>query len=101
MAEFGFLGLVVNTRVQTPLFSGQFCSAGDLLFSLALFLPRRTNWLIVGKFPPVQILRIIFEISLNFLNGRRTYTMKYGPRSREFRGFLVIFRFFFRDDVCL
>jgi hypothetical protein len=54
MAEFGFFGLVVKTRVQTPRFNGQSCSAGDLLFSLKRLLPRRTNWLIVGKFPPVK-----------------------------------------------
>jgi hypothetical protein len=54
MAEFGFFGLVVKTRVQTPRFNGQSCSAGDLLFSLMRLLPKRTNWLIVGKFPPVK-----------------------------------------------
>jgi hypothetical protein len=43
MAELGFLGLVVKTRVQTPRFSGQFSSAGDLLFTLSFFLPNRTN----------------------------------------------------------
>jgi hypothetical protein len=30
MAEFGFLGVVVKTRVQTPLFWGQASRAGDL-----------------------------------------------------------------------
>jgi hypothetical protein len=29
MAEFGFLGVVVNTRVQTPRFWGQLSKAGD------------------------------------------------------------------------
>jgi len=32
MAEFGFFGVVVYTRVQTPLRCGQESSAGDLLF---------------------------------------------------------------------
>jgi hypothetical protein len=31
-AEFGFFGVVVYTRVQTPLFWGLFCNAGDLFF---------------------------------------------------------------------
>ena len=50
-AEFGFLGVVVNTRVQTPLFWGQFSSAGDLLLSCLCALPFLTNWLKVGKKP--------------------------------------------------
>jgi hypothetical protein len=49
IAEFGFFGLVVNTRVQTPRFKGQFSSAGDLLFTFNFFLPNLTNWFIVGK----------------------------------------------------
>jgi hypothetical protein len=95
MAELGFLGLVVNTRVHTPLFSGQFCSAGDLLLSLALFLPRRTNWLMVGKFPPVETLRIIFrKNSLNIQNGRDKDTTSQGPRQGVAGGFVGNFPIF-------
>src|SRR4029453_3692180 len=47
-AEFGFFGVWVNTRTQTPRFCGLFCSAG-LLVLLTIFLrPFRTSWLIVG-----------------------------------------------------
>src|SRR4029079_13265506 len=49
-AEFGFLGVCVNTRTHTPRFCGLFCSAG-LLVLLTIFLrPARTSWLIVGIF---------------------------------------------------
>jgi hypothetical protein len=47
-AEFGFLGVDVYTRVQTPLFWGAPLSAGVFVFFLTRFLPFRTNWLIVG-----------------------------------------------------
>src|SRR3954464_13902271 len=47
-AEFGFFGVWVKTRTQTPRFCGLFCSAG-LLVLLTIFLrPARTSWLIVG-----------------------------------------------------
>jgi hypothetical protein len=49
-AEFGFLGVEVYTRVQTPLFCGAPFSAGVLVFFFTRFLPLRTNWLIVGIF---------------------------------------------------
>jgi hypothetical protein len=34
--------------VQTPLFWGQECKAGDLVFEVTFFRPKRTSWLIVG-----------------------------------------------------
>src|SRR5947199_6868469 len=47
-AEFGFFGVWVKTRTQTPRFCGLFCSAG-LLVLLTIFLrPARTSWLMVG-----------------------------------------------------
>src|SRR5438876_9827997 len=47
-AEFGFFGVWVNTRTQTPRFCGLFCKAG-LLVLLTIFLrPARTSWLMVG-----------------------------------------------------
>src|SRR3989304_220993 len=47
-AEFGFLGVCVNTRTQTPRFCGQSSSAG-LLVLLRIFVRLwRTSWLIVG-----------------------------------------------------
>src|SRR5690606_17614949 len=48
MAEFGFLGVVVYTRVQTPLRWGHESKATDLLFLVIVALPFRTNCEIVG-----------------------------------------------------
>src|SRR5512144_2297836 len=47
-AEFGFLGVVVYTRVHTPRFCGLERSAGALSFASTSFRPRRMSWLIVG-----------------------------------------------------
>src|SRR5258708_32904457 len=47
-AEFGFLGVVVCTRVQTPRFCGEPASAGTLLLAGRRVRALRTNWLIVG-----------------------------------------------------
>jgi hypothetical protein len=49
MAEFGFFGVVVNTRVQTPRFWGQLSSAGDLLLPFLAARPFLTSWFTVGK----------------------------------------------------
>ena len=48
-AEFGFLGVVVYTRVHTPLRWGEPFSAGDFDFSLFDFRPWRTSCWIVGN----------------------------------------------------
>src|SRR5215204_4851378 len=47
-AEFGFLGVVVYTRVHTPRRWGEPLSAGVLVFSTLSSRPLRTSWLIVG-----------------------------------------------------
>src|SRR5436190_8872910 len=47
-AEFGFFGVCVNTRTQTPRFCGLFCSAGLLVLVTIFLRPARTSWLIVG-----------------------------------------------------
>src|SRR5579872_3532046 len=47
-AEFGFLGVWVYTRVQTPRFWGQACSAGLAVFQRGGRRPLRTSWLKVG-----------------------------------------------------
>src|SRR3954447_18721878 len=50
-AEFGFFGVVVYTRVQTPRFCG-FCSiAGTLFLAFCGSRPLRISWLIVGMKP--------------------------------------------------
>src|SRR4051812_26835207 len=51
-AEFGFLGVVVNTRVHTPRRWGDPRSAGVLDFSVLLSRPLRTSWAIVGTTLP-------------------------------------------------
>src|SRR6187549_122618 len=47
-AEFGFFGVVVYTRVQTPRFCGHDSSAGEAVFVEAASRPMRTSWLMVG-----------------------------------------------------
>jgi hypothetical protein len=47
-AEFGFLGVEVYTRVQTPRFCGQLFKAGLDVFQRGGFRPIRTSWLNVG-----------------------------------------------------
>jgi len=42
-AEFGFFGVVVYTRMQTPLFWGQLFSAGLLVLLAASDLPFLTS----------------------------------------------------------
>src|SRR4029077_17947390 len=51
-AEFGFFGVEVYTRVQTPRFCGQLFSAGLDVFQRGGLRPLRTSWLNVGtSFP--------------------------------------------------
>src|SRR5664279_3264180 len=47
-AEFGFFGVVVYTRVQTPRRCGPRWSAGDFDLTVSVSRPWRTSWLIVG-----------------------------------------------------
>src|SRR5271166_4322737 len=47
-AEFGFFGVWVYTRVQTPRFCGQDCSAGLAVLYFGAVRPLRTSWLNVG-----------------------------------------------------
>src|SRR5215213_9856151 len=53
-AEFGFFGVWVNTRTQTPRFCGLSCNAGLLVFVTTFERPFRTSWLIVGTVEPLQ-----------------------------------------------
>src|SRR5918996_66524 len=66
-AEFGFLGVTVATRVQTPRRCGAPPSAGVFVLAFGVDRPFLTSWLTVGTkeaLRPLQILR-----SQN--NGRR------------------------------
>src|SRR5580700_11103621 len=47
-AEFGFFGVVVYTRVQTPRFCGDCCSAGTFFLACCVTRGLRMSWLIVG-----------------------------------------------------
>src|SRR5262252_10312391 len=51
-AEFGFLGVVVYTRVHTPRFCGLDCSAGAPVLFFCGRRPCRTSWLKVGTVNP-------------------------------------------------
>ena len=45
-AEFGFLGVAVYTRVQTPRFCGHSFKAGESDLHTKVLRPLRTNWII-------------------------------------------------------
>src|SRR5689334_6823861 len=47
-AEFGFFGVCVYTRVQTPRFCGHDWRAGLLVLAVIFLRPLRTSWLSVG-----------------------------------------------------
>jgi hypothetical protein len=47
IAELGFFGVVVYTRVHTPRFCGEPCNAGTVLFSRLLVRALRTSWFTV------------------------------------------------------
>jgi hypothetical protein len=68
-AEFGFLGVEVYTRVQTPRFCGQLLSAGLEVFQRGGFRPIRTSWLKVGT-------NFLSVNSKNFLSGATTRDLK-------------------------
>ena len=53
-AEFGFLGVIVDTRVHTPRFCGAPWSAGVLVFSRLDVRPLRISWLTVGNESPKE-----------------------------------------------
>src|SRR6185503_3949938 len=52
-AEFGFFGVWVKTRTQTPRFCGLSLSAGLLVLVTMASRPLRTSWLMVGTRSPV------------------------------------------------
>src|SRR6476659_4745646 len=80
-AEFGFFGVVVNTRVQTPRRCGEPLRAGVLVFSAFDSRPLRTSWAIVGtRYPSGE-----FRLELRETSARRsapTRTEPMGERSR-------------------
>src|SRR5215813_2579713 len=60
-AEFGFLGVVVNTRVHTPRRCGEPLRAGVLVLSAFDSRPLRTSWAIVGTRYPSGEIRLELE----------------------------------------
>src|SRR3954452_20715712 len=54
-AEFGFLGVVVYTRVHTPRRCGEPLRAGVLAFVALSCRPLRTSWLMVGNLFPLRL----------------------------------------------
>src|SRR5580658_8151958 len=71
-AELGFFGVEVYTRVQTPRFWGQLCSAGLAVFQRGGFRPLRTSWLKVGTNLPLSPF-LSFEWALQ---ARQKHTHK-------------------------
>src|SRR5688500_12596520 len=59
-AEFGFFGVCVITRVQTPRFWGAPRRAGVLVFDFGATRPLRTSWLTVGT----ELLRRVYATKL-------------------------------------
>src|SRR5919108_62662 len=57
-AEFGFFGVTVKTRVQTPRFCGAPRSAGVFTFAFGAVRPFRTSWLTVGMGTPPEGLAL-------------------------------------------
>src|SRR5690348_16943821 len=68
-AEFGFLGVIVDTRVQTPRFCGAPWSAGVFVFSRFETRPLRISWLTVGM-NPFGAEKVVYRRT----NGRRGST---------------------------
>src|SRR5208283_202040 len=70
-AELGFFGVWVYTRVQTPRFCGQDCSAGLAVLYFGAVRPLRTSWLNVGTL--LQLLRSSGQLRTGMVsvNSRR------------------------------
>src|SRR5262245_4897459 len=72
-AEFGFLGVVVYTRVQTPRRCGEPFSAGVLVLSRLVLRPLRTSCAMVG----------ILLLFLHALSGARSGRPSPAPAARS------------------
>src|SRR5690606_37432485 len=82
-AEFGFFGLVVNTRVQTPRRWGEPSSAGVLFFSTLSCRPLRTSCWIVGTTSPVSVCRWV-QLTWNVTDPRgRVCRITRTPAARQ------------------
>src|ERR1035437_8063531 len=70
-AEFGFLGVVVYTRVHTPRLNGFALRAGALSLRAMSRRLWRTSWLMVGIFPAVFVVLIHTWIARRAARNRR------------------------------
>jgi hypothetical protein len=61
IAEFGFLGVVVYTLVQTPRRCGHESKAADLLLLVGFVRPFLTNCEIVGILSPLYFTNFTYE----------------------------------------
>src|ERR1035437_1091941 len=85
-AEFGFLGVVVYTRVHTPRLNGFALRAGALSLRATSRRLWRTSWLIVGIFPAVFVDLIHTWIARRAARNRLTTYPAGGPWSRIRQG---------------
>jgi hypothetical protein len=65
-AEFGFFGVIVNTRVQVPDACGQPFNAGDFVFEASFLRHFRTSWLTVGN-------TLLPDVLLNWVPETKKY----------------------------
>ena len=79
-AEFGFLGVVVYTRVHTPRRWGQFSSAGLLLLTTLTSRGLRTSWLMVG-ITSYSLLSLLLALSTTRLQHSRFWAARANPPS--------------------
>src|SRR3954447_7257313 len=73
-AEFGFFGVVVYTRVQTPRRCGEPLRAGVLVLSILSCRPFRTNCWIVGIRPAISLVCVsaaFRDLSMSAFGARR------------------------------
>src|SRR5215813_8819714 len=68
-AEFGFLGVIVDTRVQTPRFCGAPWSAGVFVFSRLDVRPLRISWLTVGMDPFGVVNPVVYRRKAGWGSG--------------------------------
>jgi hypothetical protein len=73
-AEFGFLGVIVDTLMQTPFFCGCPCKAGVLLFLGLSSLPYLTSWFMVGKIQHPHLSVLYPGKGLKFHKGSKKRT---------------------------
>src|SRR5664280_110533 len=77
-AEFGFFGVCVYTRVQTPRFCGQDCRAGLAVLYFGAVRPLRTSWLNVGTLCSSFVLPASFYAGSRLKRHGKTFGGNHG-----------------------